>query len=342
MIDITRNAVWTYDCCGKMDLDFPLVSCDTRYWPDNTCKCCFRLCGGVYNDDEREWYEPHDAIIIMESDYISGDSKEGCQMKARQWYNDNAVHALELATSILTKNAEIKRMEENFTKLKEIGGKVKKRIMSFIKHHSKLLDKDNQEQMLAWHTEQREPEDKGEISDGYHTFNELYYYRMLYNAAFFNLLPKEWVHKSKKHHDGEECFGGGWFVVMAELPTGLISNHYELKNWDLFQIPEKETADEWDGHTPQEAAERLHKYLLEKQGKKEATDLCHSKVTKTNNQVEFSKEEEARCKEAVIEKAVEWLKEHRDYVKTEDNGIAGWIEDEFIEDFTNYMKKVRL
>jgi len=89
---------------------------------------------------------------------------------------------------------------------------------------------------------------------------------MLYNAAFFNLLPKEIVHKSKRHHDGEECFGGGWFIVMANLPTGQISNHYELKDWDLFQIPEKEVADEWDGHTPQEAAERLHEYLLEKQG----------------------------------------------------------------------------
>lgn len=110
----------------------------------------------------------------------------------------------------------------------------------------------------------KDPEDKGEISDGYHTFNELYYYRLLYNAAFFNLLPKEWVHKSKKHHDGEDCFGGGWFIVMANLPTGQISNHYELKDWDLFQIPEKEIADEWDGHTPQEAAERLHEYLQEK------------------------------------------------------------------------------
>jgi len=112
---------------------------------------------------------------------------------------------------------------------------------------------------------QQEQTDMGEVSDGYHTFNELYYYRMLYNAAFFNLLPKEWVHKSKRHHTGEECFGGGWFIVMANLPTGQISNHYELKDWDLFQVPEKEFADEWDGHTPQEAAERLHKYLQQKQ-----------------------------------------------------------------------------
>lgn len=112
---------------------------------------------------------------------------------------------------------------------------------------------------------QQEYVDMGEVSDGYHTFNELYYYRMLYNAAFFNLLPKGWVHKSKRHHTGEECFGGGWFIVMANLPTGQISNHYEIKDWDLFQVPEKEIADEWDGHTPQEAAERLHKYLQQEQ-----------------------------------------------------------------------------
>lgn len=108
---------------------------------------------------------------------------------------------------------------------------------------------------------EQEQEDMGEVSDGYHTFNELYYYRMLYNAAFFNLLPKGWVHKSKRHHTGEECFGGGWFIVMANLPTGQVSNHYELKDWDLFKVPEKEFADEWDGHTPQEAAERIKKYL---------------------------------------------------------------------------------
>ena len=108
---------------------------------------------------------------------------------------------------------------------------------------------------------EEEPVDMGEVSDGYHTFNELYHYRMLYNAAFFNALPKYMVHKSKRHHTGEECFGGGWFIVMANLPTGQISNHYELKDWKLFNIPEQEFADEWDGHTPKQAAERLQKFL---------------------------------------------------------------------------------
>ena len=110
-------------------------------------------------------------------------------------------------------------------------------------------------------------EDKGNISDGYHTFNELYEYRLLYNASMFNELAKQGlydVHKSKRHSDGEECFGGGWFIVQAQLPTGQISNHYEMKDWGLFQIPEKEKANPYDGHTPQDVAKRLRDFLTPK------------------------------------------------------------------------------
>ena len=111
-------------------------------------------------------------------------------------------------------------------------------------------------------------QNKGEISDGYHTFNELYEYRLLYNASMFNELAKQGlydVHKSKKHSDGEIPFGdSNWFIVMAELPTGQISNHYEMKDWDLFQIPEKEKANVWDGHTPKDVAERIRKFLTPK------------------------------------------------------------------------------
>jgi hypothetical protein len=108
----------------------------------------------------------------------------------------------------------------------------------------------------------------GDFSDGYHTFNELYNYRKAYNAAFFNELAKHGlydVHKSKRHSDGNIPFGDdNWFIVMAELPTGQISNHYEIKDWDLFNIPEKEKANDWDGHSPQDVYERLIKYLNNK------------------------------------------------------------------------------
>lgn len=120
--------------------------------------------------------------------------------------------------------------------------------------------------VIADHYEKKK--NMGEVSDGYHTFNELYEYRLLYNAAFFNELARRGtydVHKSKRHSDGEIPFEDpNWFIVMAELPTGQISNHYEMKDWDLFQIPEKYVANKWDGHSPYDVAERIRRYLLQK------------------------------------------------------------------------------
>lgn len=117
--------------------------------------------------------------------------------------------------------------------------------------------------MIRTHYERKK--NMGEVSDGYHTFNELYEYRLLYNAAFFNELARRGicdVHKSKRHSDGEIPFGDpNWFIVMAELPTGQISNHYEMKDWDLFQVPEKSISNVWDGHGPRDVAKRIRKYL---------------------------------------------------------------------------------
>ncbi len=119
------------------------------------------------------------------------------------------------------------------------------------------------------------------INDKWHNFKELYDFRMIYNAALFN----EWavqkietgnyllsnppqieykikynVHKSWKHYNGEWCFGKEkeWFIVVAMLPTGQISNHYKGEYWSLFKIPETEKAlYPWDGHTSADVLERL-------------------------------------------------------------------------------------
>ena len=113
--------------------------------------------------------------------------------------------------------------------------------------------------------------DANDVSDGYHTFGQLYDCRLAYNAALFNEwaysnitkttpvpYPKYNVHKSLRHHDGELCFGGGWFIVVAILPTGQISNHYKVEDWDLFKIPETEKAlVEFDGHTTDDVITRL-------------------------------------------------------------------------------------
>jgi hypothetical protein len=99
------------------------------------------------------------------------------------------------------------------------------------------------------------------ISDGYHTYSELYEFRKVYNAALFNEWAKNDkynVHKSQFHYEGDECFGGGWFIVVAILPEGQISNHYEMKDWDLFKVPSVDKAlFEFDGHNGQDVLNRL-------------------------------------------------------------------------------------
>lgn len=99
-----------------------------------------------------------------------------------------------------------------------------------------------------------------EQGDEHHTLDELYEYRMLYNALVFNEWERHGTYpvvKSMQHSDGEDCFGGGWFVVVAELPTGQISNHYRLEHWDLFQVRSVALPPEYDGHTPADAAKRM-------------------------------------------------------------------------------------
>ncbi|MBP3201330.1 MAG: hypothetical protein J6M39_06765 [Lachnospiraceae bacterium] len=109
-----------------------------------------------------------------------------------------------------------------------------------------------------------------DTSDGYHTFKELYYYRLCYNATLINSLvqikkdnPVRFkdikVCKSKKHFGGEHCYDGTWFIVMISTPWGQISNHYKLEYWDMFNCPVAKTSWKWDGHGMQEAMERLNR-----------------------------------------------------------------------------------
>ena len=52
-------------------------------------------------------------------------------------------------------------------------------------------------------------------------------------------------------------FGGGWFIVMAQLSSGQISNHYEDEDWSSFNVPERPRAAVWDEHTVADVVARL-------------------------------------------------------------------------------------
>lgn len=95
----------------------------------------------------------------------------------------------------------------------------------------------------------------GEISDGYHTFNELYHHRAMLFSVIVKAFPdKAW--KARKHHDGSMY--DGMFIVGVDTPDGQASYHYDIDPyWDIFQCSELEYAPEWDGHTPAQAIERI-------------------------------------------------------------------------------------
>lgn len=95
----------------------------------------------------------------------------------------------------------------------------------------------------------------GDLSDGYHTFNELYHHRAILFSVICNSMPdKAW--KSKLHDTGDMF--DGMFIVGIETPEGQATYHYDIEPyWDMFNVKELEKAPKWDGHTPQVAIERI-------------------------------------------------------------------------------------
>ena len=99
----------------------------------------------------------------------------------------------------------------------------------------------------------------GMISDGYHTFNDLYSHRVALLANLVNAMPDiSW--KSRQHEDGSMF--DGMFIVGMHLPTGDITYHIEESdrfgsNWELFKCEELKNAPAFDGHTPDDVVKRL-------------------------------------------------------------------------------------
>jgi len=97
--------------------------------------------------------------------------------------------------------------------------------------------------------------DVEKMSDGYHTFADLYEQRLILSAALAKNNPHAW--KSKRHEDGSVPFGGGWFIMGFDTDEGCYTYHYELKDWDLFQCEELDKGRPWDGHTSKDVRRLL-------------------------------------------------------------------------------------
>ena len=102
----------------------------------------------------------------------------------------------------------------------------------------------------------------GEVSDGYHTFNELYHHRAVLFSVICN-QNKEKAWKSKSHHDG--TMYANMFIVGIETPYGQATYHYDVNPyWNMFDVKSVDNAPEYDGHKPSDIT-RLFS-ILEYQG----------------------------------------------------------------------------
>lgn len=106
--------------------------------------------------------------------------------------------------------------------------------------------------------------DTNKISDGYHTFGELYEHRiinymaicrMIYDYEPYSKIP---VWMSKRHSD--DSIWDGWFLLGIHTEPGKqITYHLPDTFWDECDLFAKQLnkAPEFDGHTSEDVLNRL-------------------------------------------------------------------------------------
>lgn len=102
-----------------------------------------------------------------------------------------------------------------------------------------------------------------DISDGYHTFNDLYHHR----AILFSVIVKghkEQAWKSLNHHDG--TMFENMFIVGIDTPAGQYTYHYNIEPyWNLFDCKVLDNAPVWDGHKPSDIDRLLYLDMMSKE-----------------------------------------------------------------------------
>ena len=111
-----------------------------------------------------------------------------------------------------------------------------------------------------------------QISDGYHTFEELYDHRFTLFIALCRQKKDHWlmpnpnnrsglkdraVWRSKLHSDGT-MYDGMFILGIGKEPGKQITYHLDMDRWDETNFAEtRDNAPEWDGHTSADGLERL-------------------------------------------------------------------------------------
>ena len=147
-------------------------------------------------------------------------------------------------------------------------------------------------------------DDIEDLSDGFHTFNDLYEQRMYLFAALVK-THKDKAWKSMRHEDGEMCFGGDWFIVGIDTPTGSYTYHYGIKYWDVFDCQILKTAKHWDGHTEKDVTRLLSLPSAQPEPSQVARDIATIIENEQDMRVMLSQPEIVRCKDCK-----HWINDH--------------------------------
>jgi cobalamin biosynthesis Mg chelatase CobN len=116
--------------------------------------------------------------------------------------------------------------------------------------------------------------DTNQVSDGSHTFGELYDQRARLFALATALSPIA-VHRSHRHHSDDAPMEPGFFLAWTMAP-GLsdgplpVSFHIAVKHWHLFDhAVTQDHAPAWDGHAPADVMGALDAWIGFMQGWRE-------------------------------------------------------------------------
>ena len=114
-----------------------------------------------------------------------------------------------------------------------------------------------------------------DISDGYHSFGDLYKHRTYLLALAMIHMPYAW--KSRVHEDG--TMYDGMFVVGFPTPNGMVTYHCDNEFWEDFKVPVIPHAPHFDGYTDKDVLDREKAFL----------DSANTRLVNNNNIEQISK-----------------------------------------------------
>lgn len=123
-------------------------------------------------------------------------------------------------------------------------------------HNIEASVDDALEDLINTNLEYMENDDFDHVSNGHHTFEDLYNQRLILTAVIVNTYPYiSW--KTKRDEYGEPWFDDtedmtnpdNHFLVSITTPKGEYGYHYHNRYWNMFNCKELARSNHWDGYT---------------------------------------------------------------------------------------------